>query len=177
MKFNQKIFNYLLNSEYFNFRSPSINFSIKNSLFSKVKGWQNGRECKFKFWSVSSVHDFESWRTATEANTVNTYFPGGGIVLCPNWPAWMYINLNLNGRSWIVVSRQKLIFSRGGGHFVLCRARSNRFQFEIVRIDRTFLSLFLFRHAKATFEETSSTDTKQFDSIELLASTLIKSFN
>lgn len=76
-----------------------------------------------------------------------------------------------------VVSRQKLIFSRGGGHSVLCRARSNRFQFEIVRIDRTFLSLFLFRHAKATFEETSSTDTKQFDSIELLASTLIKSFN
>lgn len=79
-----------------------------------------------------------------------------------------------------VVSRQKLIFSRGGGHSVLCRARSNRFQFEIVRIDPTFLSLFLFRsfrHAKATFEETSSTDTKQFDSIELLASTLIKSFN
>ena len=153
----------------------SLSFFFWTRLFSQ--SWLNEageRNSNFGQWFWTAIPNPVSRRPAAEANTLSTRIFRLVESFCtPNWPGRTFINLNLNrlfGGCPLVDKRR--YYFREERTFPSARVTSDRDRRPI-----EFLLVVRFPHERQSPRNVEYLAQRQFDAIEFLGSTLIKSFN
>ena len=153
----------------------SLFFFFWTRLFSQ--SWLNEageRNSNFGQWFWTAIPNPVSRRPAAEANTLSTRIFRLVESFCtPNWPGRTFINLNLNrlfGGCPLVDKRR--YYFREERTFPSARVTSDRDRRPI-----EFLLVVRFPHERQSPRNVEYLAQRQFDAIEFLGSTLIKSFN